>query len=175
MKYSGNSEPWVPWAIPRNKRKIGSSHSIRKNSFQSETPRDLPSILCVLNHFSHVGLFATLWTVAHQAQWDFPGRNTGMGCHSLLQGIFLIQGSKLYLPQLLYCRWILDHWATREAPNLALLLLLLSRLSRVQLCATPETAAYQAPPSLGFSRHYMTSNILVTWVALTTLKRWEKQ
>ena len=33
-----------------------------------------------------------------------------------------------------------------------LLVLLLSRFSRVRLCATPETAALQAPPSLGFSR-----------------------
>ena len=33
-----------------------------------------------------------------------------------------------------------------------LLLLLLSHFSRVRLCATPETAAHQAPPSLGFSR-----------------------
>ena len=32
------------------------------------------------------------------------------------------------------------------------LLLLLSRFSRVQLCVTPETAAHQALPSLGFSR-----------------------
>ena len=32
------------------------------------------------------------------------------------------------------------------------LLLLLSRFSRVRLCATPWTAAYQAPPSMGFSR-----------------------
>ena len=32
------------------------------------------------------------------------------------------------------------------------LLLLLSRFSRVRLCATPEMAAHQAPPSLGFSR-----------------------
>ena len=31
-------------------------------------------------------------------------------------------------------------------------LLLLSRFSRVQLCATPWTSAHQAPPSLGFSR-----------------------
>ena len=30
--------------------------------------------------------------------------------------------------------------------------LLLSHFSRVRLCATPETAAHQAPPSLGFSR-----------------------
>ena len=33
-----------------------------------------------------------------------------------------------------------------------LLLLLLSRFKRVRLCETPETAAHQAPPSLGFSR-----------------------
>ena len=32
------------------------------------------------------------------------------------------------------------------------MLLLLSRFSRVRLCAIPETAAHQAPPSLGFSR-----------------------
>ena len=31
-------------------------------------------------------------------------------------------------------------------------LLLLSRFSRVKLCATPQMAAHQAPPSLGFSR-----------------------
>ena len=37
--------------------------------------------------------------------------------------------------------------------QLSLLLLLLSRFSRVRLCATPKTAAHQAAPSLGFSRH----------------------
>ena len=36
--------------------------------------------------------------------------------------------------------------------NIILLqLLLLSRFSRVRLCATPWTAAYQTPPSMGFS------------------------
>ena len=34
----------------------------------------------------------------------------------------------------------------------SLLLLLPSRFSCVRLCATPQTAAHQAPPSLGFSR-----------------------
>ena len=33
-----------------------------------------------------------------------------------------------------------------------LLLLLLSHFSRVQLCAIPQTAAHQAPQSVGFSR-----------------------
>ena len=36
--------------------------------------------------------------------------------------------------------------------GMLLLLLLLSRFSHVQLCATSEMAAHQAPPSLGFSR-----------------------
>ena len=35
---------------------------------------------------------------------------------------------------------------------LLLLLQLLSHFSRVRLCATPQMAAHQAPPSLGFSR-----------------------
>ena len=39
-----------------------------------------------------------------------------------------------------------------EGLMLKLLLLSLRRLSRVRLCATPWTAAHQAPPSLGFSR-----------------------
>ena len=35
----------------------------------------------------YVLFFATLWTVACQATlpWDFPGKNTGVGCHFLLQ------------------------------------------------------------------------------------------
>ena len=40
-------------------------------------------------------LFATPWTVAHTrllCPWDSPGKNTGVGCHSLLLGIFPTQG-----------------------------------------------------------------------------------
>ena len=33
--------------------------------------------------------------------WDSPGKNTGVGCHFLLQGIFLTQGSN---PSLLHCQ-----------------------------------------------------------------------
>ena len=44
--------------------------------------------VCVL---SHVQLFVTPWPVAHKAplSMEFPGKNTGVGCHFLLQGIFL--------------------------------------------------------------------------------------
>jgi len=41
---------------------------------------------------------------------------------------------------------------SRPSSHLPLVLLLLSRFSCVRLCATPQTAAHQAPPSLGFSR-----------------------
>ena len=37
---------------------------------------------------------------------DFLGKNTGVGCHALIQAIFLTQGSNLHLMQLLFCRWI---------------------------------------------------------------------
>ena len=36
--------------------------------------------------------------------WTFPGKNTGVGCHSLLQGIFPAQG---LFQDLLHCRLIL--------------------------------------------------------------------
>ena len=45
-------------------------------------------------------------TVGRQAplSMDFPGKGTGVGCHALLQEIFLTQGSN---PVLLHCRQIL--------------------------------------------------------------------
>ena len=42
----------------------------------------------------------------------FPGKNIGVGCHFLVQGIFLTQGSN---PYLLHCRRVLYHWVTKEA------------------------------------------------------------
>ena len=44
--------------------------------------------------------------------WDFPGKSTGVGCHFLLQGIFLTQGLN---PDLPHSRQTLNLWATREA------------------------------------------------------------
>ena len=38
--------------------------------------------------------------------WKSPGKNTGVGCHSLLQGIFLTQGLNAGL---LHCKQILYH------------------------------------------------------------------
>ena len=45
-------------------------------------------LLLLLSHFSRVQLCATPEMAAHQAlcrPWDSPGKNTGVGCHFLLQ------------------------------------------------------------------------------------------
>ena len=50
---------------------------------------------------------------------DSPGKNTGVGCHALLQGIFPSQGSK---PGLQHCRQVLTIWAPGQVGRLAYLL-----------------------------------------------------
>ena len=40
--------------------------------------------------------------------WDFPGKNTGVDCHFILQGIFPTQGSNSHLFCLLH--WQADSW-----------------------------------------------------------------
>ena len=46
---------------------------------------------------------------------DSPGKNTGMGCHALLQGIFPTQGSNAGL---LHCRWILYQLSHQGSPRI---------------------------------------------------------
>ena len=67
---------------------------------------------------------------SHQAllPWHSPGKNTGVGCHFLLQCMKVKSESKV-------------------------------SLSRVRPSATPWTAAYQAPPSMGFSRQEYWSGV----------------
>ena len=56
-------------------------------------------------------IFVTPWTVAHQVlcPWGSPGKNTGVGCHALLQGIFLTQESNL-------CLLCFLHWQVGSLP-----------------------------------------------------------
>ena len=67
---------------------------------------------CTLSCFSHVQLFVILWITASRflCPWDFPGKNTGVDCHFLLQGIFLTQG-------LNPCLLCLLHWQAGSLPR----------------------------------------------------------
>ena len=49
--------------------------------------------------------------------WDSPGKSTRVGCHFLLQGLFLIQGSN---PGLLHCRQLLYCLSHRGGPNISI-------------------------------------------------------
>ena len=51
------------------------------------------------------------------AYGDSPGKNTGMGCHALLQGIFTTQGSNLGLPQFRRILYHLSHQGSRPPPD----------------------------------------------------------
>ena len=47
--------------------------------------------------------------------WDSPGKNTRVGCHALLQGIFPTQGSN---PGLLHSRQIFYHLSHQKSPRI---------------------------------------------------------
>ena len=69
------------------------------------------SLHCMLSRFSHVRLFATLWTVSCQASLSvgFSRPEYWSGCHALLQGLFPTQGLNLHLLYLL-------HWQAGSLP-----------------------------------------------------------
>ena len=67
--------------------------------------------MCVPSHFSCIWLFVTPWTIAWQAPLsrNSLGKNNGVGCHFLLQGIFPTQGLNPHLLCLL-------HWQVSSLP-----------------------------------------------------------
>ena len=68
-------------------------------------------VLCCAYSLGHVRLFATPWDCVHG---DSPDKNTEVGCHALLQGIFPIQVSN---PGLLHCRQIVYHLSHHGSPQ----------------------------------------------------------
>ena len=66
--------------------------------------------------FSHEQLIVIPWTVPTRllCPWNFPGKNTGVGCHFLLQWIFTTQGLN---PGLLHCRQMVYRLSHQESPK----------------------------------------------------------
>ena len=76
--------------------------------------------------------------------WNSPGKNTGIGCHALLQGIFPTQGSS---PGLLHCGQILSCLSYLGSPKIishssSTLLLLFSLQSFVSIYVLPIFLLY---------------------------------
>ena len=98
--------------------------------------------LCCALLLGRVQFFLTPWTVARLlCPWDSSGKNTGVVCHALLQGIFPSQGLNLGFPHyrlILYC------------------------LSQGSECKLGDNNFIpQSFFSLSLSTHYMFSNIIV--------------
>ena len=66
--------------------------------------------------------------------WDFSGKNAGVGCHFLLQGIFPTQQSNLGLLCLLRCRWILYSLSYPESPLFLYSVIINKLLKNGNLC-----------------------------------------
>ena len=76
------------------------NHLVMSTSFES-TDCSPPGSLVAAAEFSKS---AGILSIALYSPWNFPGKNTGVASHSLLQGIFLTQEENLGF---LHCRWIL--------------------------------------------------------------------
>ena len=72
-----------------------------------------------------------LYSTRLPCPWDFPGKNTGVGCHFLLQGIFLTQGLNLGL---LHYRQMLYRLSHQGSPI---------GYSLIQALLTARTETYQ--------------------------------
>ena len=60
-----------------------------------------------------LSLYLTLCDPMDCSPQNFPGKSTGVGCHLLLQGIFLTQGSNQGVS---HCRQILYHLSHQQSP-----------------------------------------------------------
>ena len=74
-----------------------------------------------------------------EGPWDSPGKNTGVGGHSLLQGIFPIQTAN---PGLLHCRRILDRLSHQGS---------LDEVGKESACSAGDTEDMSLIPGLGRS------------------------
>ena len=83
--------------------------------------------------------------------WNSPGQNTGVGSHSLLQGIFPTQGSNPGLTRGRRLLYQLSHKGAHIYIYTHTHSACAQLLSHVQLFATPWTGAHQVPLCMGFS------------------------
>ena len=71
--------------------------------------------------------------------WDFPGKNTGVGCHALLQGIFPTQGLNPHLESPALAGEFLNHCANQEVQYREGQFIIGSNQNNVQLKPWRET------------------------------------
>ena len=73
--------------------------------------RDIPEVMWSRSVMSDSLRTHGLYPTRFLCPWDFPGKNTGVGCHFLLQEIFPTQGLNLGLPHSRQMLYRLSHLA----------------------------------------------------------------
>ena len=123
---------WKMQSISGNDRSLPPTFAVEnilhwESLFKGQYKAKRSLLLLLLSHFSCVRLLRPRrWQPTRlRRPWDSPGKNTGVGCH------FLLQCMKVKVKS----------------------------LNRVRLLATLCTAAYQAPPSMGFSRQEYSASL----------------
>ena len=106
--------------------------------------------LCVPDQsLRRVRFFVTPWTVAHETplSMGYSSKNTGVGCHFLLQGIFPTQGSNLTLLHLPH--WQADSLRLNHSGSVWIKLFKLSNSKPIllNLDAAPPSVALWSHPS----------------------------
>ena len=90
---------------------------------------------------SHVWFFVTPWTSPPvSSSWNFPGKNTGAGCHFLLWGIFPTQGWNWSLLHLLH--WQADSLSLHHLRSAQALVCLLKEQNPLTYSQTPNAASW---------------------------------
>ena len=86
----------------------------------------------------------TPWTVPTRllCPWNSPSKNTGVGCHALLQGIVPTQGSNPHFLHLLLCKWILYLLSYLGNPYLSVIMTS-SHLPTLHIYLTPKILSPQ--------------------------------
>ena len=109
MGFFIETEQTTPKFVWSHKRLQATKETLRKKN---------KSHLLISHYVCYLVVSDSLWPQGQLSTrllcpWNSPGKNTGVGCHYLLEGIFLTQGSN---PGLLHCRQILYHLSYLGGP-----------------------------------------------------------
>ena len=117
-----------PWDFPGKGTGVGCHFRLQRIFPTQGSNPGLPRCRQMLYHLSHQGslLLSYNYTICDPMDfsltrflhpWDFPGKNTGVGSHFLLHGIFPTQGLNPGLPHCRQTLYRLNHQTVAEPPG----------------------------------------------------------
>ena len=140
-------------------QQISSTHTHTKKKNYSNTHYNSTNSMKKIKTLKVARVWKTETLYTEEQRWEWQQTSCQKQCNSGGSGATTFLKLGFYAQQKPFKHKDSKIFLNKEG-LLLLLLLLLSHFSRVRLCATPQTAAHQAPPSLGFSRQEHWSGLL---------------